>query len=154
MNWGGDEIRRDGLRYFLHESVRLRSHLAGVDRRQWRARRLPRFSPNVVAVGGTTLYFLGERLRFGGRLERQRRRHQPIRNRAQLPAGLAIHNGSGTIGANGKRPIPDVSLDADPSTGVAVYDSYDFGAAHLPGPRSAARVFPAPLRLGIGRHRG
>ena len=27
------------------------------------------------------------------------------------------------------RSIPDVSFDADPNTGFAVYDSYDFGAS-------------------------
>jgi len=34
---------------------------------------------------------------------------------------------SAQVGCNGKRAVPDVSLDADPNSGVAVYDgtSYD-----------------------------
>ena len=62
----------------------------------------PAFSPNVVAVGGTSLtlnadnsynsetgwgYYSG----LCGRLHRLGRRHQPVRGRAGLPAGRAVH---------------------------------------------------------------
>ncbi len=43
--------------------------------------------------------------------------------------GLVIHNGGSTVNANGMRTIPDVSFDADPNTGVAVYDSYNGGSS-------------------------
>ena len=62
----------------------------------------PAFSPNVVAVGGTSLNLnadqllqqrdgMGLLLRFAGHVDRLRRRHQPVRARAGLPAGRSVH---------------------------------------------------------------
>ena len=33
------------------------------------------------------------------------------------------------VQSTGMRQIPDISFDADPNTGVAVYDSYDYGSS-------------------------
>ena len=43
--------------------------------------------------------------------------------------GLMIHNGGSTVNAGGKRANPDVAFDADPGTGVAIYDSYNGGSS-------------------------
>ena len=81
----------------------------------------PAYSPNVVAVGGTSLFLNPD-------------------NSYKSESGW---NGSGggfsqfesqppyqnVVTQNmAQRTIPDVSFDADPNTGVAIYDSYDFGA--------------------------
>jgi hypothetical protein len=87
----------------------------------------PAYSPNVVAVGGTTLTlgptgnYLSETA-WGD------------------PAGGATGGGISTVEAQpsyqkgfvtqstSNRTIPDVAFDADPASGVPVYDSTDFGA--------------------------
>ena len=53
----------------------------------------------------------------------QRRRHQ---HRVFRPA---YQSENGIDLGNGFRTVPDVSADADPSTGVSVYDPYDFGSS-------------------------
>jgi subtilase family serine protease len=81
----------------------------------------PAASPNVVAVGGTRLTidsagdYLGETAwsGSGGGISA----YEPT---------PAYQVGPST---SGRRTHPDVAYDADPSTGVAVYDSYSFGPA-------------------------
>jgi len=80
----------------------------------------PAASPNVVAVGGTTLHFAAPDGTYGSetawsgggggtsQFEREPNYQSSVQNSAH-------------------RTIPDVSMDADPATGVSVYDSYDFG---------------------------
>ncbi len=90
----------------------------------------PAYSPNVVAVGGTSLYLSG----LGGYGSETGwsgsaggiSQYEPSPSYQQ---GLLIHNGTSVISANGYRANPDVSFDADPNTGVPIYDSYDFGSA-------------------------
>ncbi len=77
----------------------------------------PACSPNVMAIGGTSLYVNGD-------------------NTYQSEAGWS-GSGGGTsayesepafqqgVQSTGKRTIPDVAFDADPNTGVQIYDSYD-----------------------------
>ena len=80
----------------------------------------PAFSPNVVAVGGTSLFLNPDNsynsesgwYGSGGGVSAR------IEPQPAYQSGLPYSN----------RSIPDVSFDADPDTGVAVYDSYDFGA--------------------------
>jgi hypothetical protein len=77
----------------------------------------PAYSPNVVAVGGTTLNlsdkdaYLGEVgwSGSGGGISK----YEPQQ---------AYQN---AVQSTGQRTIPDVAFDADPNSGVAVYDSYD-----------------------------
>jgi hypothetical protein len=77
----------------------------------------PAFSPNEVAVGGTTLIlnpdksYNGEAGWFGSGGGISRYEPEPSYQKA-------IQN-------TGRRTIPDVSFDADPATGVAIYDSYN-----------------------------
>lgn len=83
----------------------------------------PAFSPNVVAVGGTTLVVSGAAGNYvsesgwsgsGGGISL----YQP------KPSYQSSVTQSATF-----RTIPDVALNANPSTGVAVYDSYNEGSA-------------------------
>ena len=80
----------------------------------------PAYSPNVVAVGGTTLTLSG--------------------NNTSGETGWSDSGGGPSIyeskpsyqnsrAESAKREIPDVAFDADPDSGVAVYDTYDTAAA-------------------------
>ena len=81
----------------------------------------PAFSPNVVAVGGTTLNvdssgnYLSESgwSGSGGGISTQE--SQPDYQSGKVSQSTT------------NRAIPDISMDADPQTGVPVYDTYDFG---------------------------
>ena len=87
----------------------------------------PAYSPNVVAVGGTTLQSLDSSGDYPG----------------TGTNGEIGWSGSGggssqyepepsyqqSVQNTGFRTVPDISADADPSTGVAVYDPYNFGTA-------------------------
>jgi subtilase family serine protease len=81
----------------------------------------PAYSPNVVAVGGTTLStnssgaYLGETGWSGSGGGTSTTETQP-----------AYQSGTVTQSRT-RRANPDVAFDADPNSGVAVYDSYDFG---------------------------
>lgn len=90
----------------------------------------PAASPNVIAVGGTTLNgcsgtscsgFTSETTwsSSGGGISA----YEPITSAQNGFTGPVY--GASTINAltGGKRGIPDVSFDANPSTGVSIYDS-------------------------------
>ena len=77
----------------------------------------PAYSPNVVAVGGTTLDHstatpTGQRDGWSG-----------------SGGGQSIYESEPSyqlgVQTSGMRQIPDVAFDADPASGVAIYDSYD-----------------------------
>jgi subtilase family serine protease len=76
----------------------------------------PSASPNVISVGGTTLNFSGSN--FASET-----------GWSGSGGGCSVYetaNGSqstGQVNCNGKRATPDVSLDADPASGVSVYDT-------------------------------
>jgi hypothetical protein len=115
----------------------------------------PAFSPDVVGVGGTTLTISGSKTGSntytsesgwsgsGGSISTQE--SQP-----SYQNGLVIHNGSQIVSANGRRANPDISFDADPGSGVSVYDSYNgnvtggpwyqFGGTSLSAPCWAALI--------------
>ena len=83
----------------------------------------PALSPNVVAVGGTTLSidgsgdYLSETGWSGSGGSVSKYESQPSYQ-------SSIVTQSSTLRTN-----PDVAFDADPNSGVAIYDSYDFGTA-------------------------
>jgi subtilase family serine protease len=76
----------------------------------------PSASPNVISVGGTTLNFSGSNF-------------VSETGWSGSGGGCSVYetaNGSqstGQVNCNGKRATPDVSLDADPASGVSVYDT-------------------------------
>ncbi len=99
----------------------------------------PALSTHVVAVGGSSLHLnilgnYGNETAWsgsgGGR--------SSVISAPGYQSGLVIHNGSTVISASGRRVGPDVSYDADPNTGVAVYDSYGSGGWVQVGGTSAA----------------
>jgi subtilase family serine protease len=77
----------------------------------------PSSSPNVISVGGTTLNF-GP----GGAFSSET-------GWSGSGGGCSVYESSaaaqttGSVNCNGARATPDVSLDADPASGVSVYDS-------------------------------
>jgi len=76
----------------------------------------PSSSPNVISVGGTTLHFTGGNFSSetgwsgsgGG---------------CSLYENANPAQNTGSVNCAGKRGTPDVSLDADPASGVSVYDT-------------------------------
>ena len=121
MSWGGNESRRESSldSNFSHSGVVYLAS-AGDDGAQssW-----PATSSKVVAVGGTTLKLDSSNHRTsetawnlsGG----------DISQYINEPAWQA----SMRISSNGMRGTPDVSFDADPNTGVAVYSSIDYNGS-------------------------
>ena len=83
----------------------------------------PAFSPNVVAVGGTTL-----NVDAAGNYISESGWSGSGGGISQFEPQPAYQNGVVTQSTT-MRTIPDVAFDADPATGVAVFDSTDFGAA-------------------------
>jgi subtilase family serine protease len=79
----------------------------------------PSASPNVISVGGTTLHF------SGGNFTSET-------GWSGSGGGCSVYENkpgaqnTGSVNCNGKRGTPDVSLDADPASGVSVYDSFRY----------------------------
>ena len=80
----------------------------------------PAYSPNVLAVGGTTLTLSG--LNYAGETA------WSGSGGGQSASELAPVYQDG-VQSSTRRQMPDVAFDADPSSGVAVYDSYGQGAS-------------------------
>lgn len=80
----------------------------------------PSASPNVISVGGTTLHFSGST--FTGETGWSSGGGGCSAYETATSAQSAF-NQYGQVGCGGKRATPDVSLDADPASGVSVYDS-------------------------------
>ena len=84
----------------------------------------PASSPNVLSVGGTTLFLSGGNYASesawsgsGGGLSKVEA--EPAYQKAVVPSSFTT-----TV-----RAIPDVSMDASPNSGVPVIDSYDLGSS-------------------------
>jgi len=118
-SWGGSESRSEtssdshfkqaGVSFFVSAGD------AGLPA-EW-----PSSSPNVISVGGTTLHFdasgnLTSETGWsdgGGGCSRYE----------TATAAQSAFSGYAQVNCGGKRATPDVSLDADPASGVSVYDS-------------------------------
>ncbi|HEY1922344.1 MAG TPA: S8 family serine peptidase, partial [Tepidisphaeraceae bacterium] len=100
----------------------------------------PALSPNVVAVGGTTLSistdgtYLGESAWSGGGGGTSIQEAQP---------GYQ----SASINNTGLRGTPDVSLDADPESGVYVLDSFDGGYTQIGGTSLSTPMWAALIAI-------
>ncbi len=76
----------------------------------------PSASPNVISVGGTTLNFSGSTF-------------SSETGWSGSGGGCSVYEtanssqSTGSVNCNAKRATPDVSLDADPASGVSVYDT-------------------------------
>jgi len=117
-SWGGAEFSGESAydSHFVHvgTSFFVSSGDAGTPAEY------PSASPNVISVGGTTLHFSGGTYSSetgwsdsGGGCSAYE-----SATSAQSP-----FSSSGQVNCAGKRATPDVSLDADPNSGVSVYDS-------------------------------
>jgi autotransporter-associated beta strand protein len=116
----------------------------------------PAESPDVVAVGGTTLSVNGngsyksESVWGNGHAGSEGAGGGISKYESAPPfqAGLVVHNGSSVINQNGFRTTPDVSFDANPSTGVAVLDSFDEGST-TPWTQVGGTSLASPCWAGI-----
>jgi subtilase family serine protease len=104
----------------------------------------PAVSPNVIGVGGTTLHlsstdiFQSETAWSGSGGGVSALETEP---NYQTAYGVTI--------GGGMRTVPDVSYDADPSSGVAVYDSYGYyGWYQVGGTSEGAPQWAAIQALG------
>ena len=79
----------------------------------------PAASPNVVAVGGTTLT-LGAQNSYASEVGWSGSGGGPSPYETEPIYQTGVQN-------TGKRTTPDVAFDADPNSGVAIYDSYNNG---------------------------
>jgi subtilase family serine protease len=80
----------------------------------------PSASPNVISVGGTTLNFSGGSFTSETGWSSGGGGCSSYESATSAQAGFS---GYGQVSCGGKRATPDVSLDADPASGVSVYDS-------------------------------
>jgi subtilase family serine protease len=79
----------------------------------------PSASPNVISVGGTTLHFNGTSVSETG-WSSGGGGCSAYETAPSAQSGFATY---GQANCGGRRATPDVSLDADPASGVSVYDS-------------------------------
>jgi len=80
----------------------------------------PSASPNVISVGGTTLNFTGGTFTSETGWSSGGGGCSSYENASSEQASFA---GYAQAGCGGKRATPDVALDADPASGVSVYDT-------------------------------
>jgi subtilase family serine protease len=76
----------------------------------------PSASPNVISVGGTTL-------RFSGGAFQSETGWSGSGGGCSAYEPKPSSQSTGSVNCSGKRATPDVSLDADPASGVSVYDT-------------------------------
>lgn len=93
----------------------------------------PAASPNVLAVGGTTLTGCSGTTCSGSAQTAWSTSGGGVSAYESIPASQSGYSGpvygaSSTIDllTGGKRGIPDVAFDANPSTGVSIYDSTSY----------------------------
>jgi subtilase family serine protease len=92
----------------------------------------PAASPNVVAVGGTTLT-----LNSDGTVASETAWSGSGGGVSSWETEPTYQSTYGITGSNNHRGVPDVSYDANPNTGVSVYDSYGYGGWLVVGGTSA-----------------
>lgn len=109
----------------------------------------PSASPNVISVGGTTLHFSGGNFTSETAWSSGGGGCSAYENANSAQSSF---NGYGQVSCGGKRATPDVSLDADPSSGVSVYDTagyqgqkgwFTVGGTSASSPMWAARAADA-----------
>ncbi len=113
----------------------------------------PAYSPDVVSVGGTSLYTSDTAGDYSSETGWDANGYSSSGGISQYESqpsyqqGLVIHSGSQVINQNGMRAVPDVSFDADPNTGPAMYDS--FGNPSAPWTYAAGTSLACPVWAGL-----
>jgi subtilase family serine protease len=112
-SWGGSEFsgentydshfNNSGVSYFVSSGDN--GHAA----------EYPTSSPYVISIGGTTLHFSGGNFSSETAWSGSGGGISAYENANPAQVGCTF--------CNGKRGVPDVSLDADPNSGVSIYDS-------------------------------
>ena len=102
----------------------------------------PAYSPNVVAVGGTTLNL------SGGNYSSEVGWSGSGGGISSFESRPAWQNGVVTQ-TPVMRATPDVAMEADPSTGIAIYDSYDFGTSAPWGALYGGTSLSSPMWAGL-----
>ena len=113
ISWGGSEFGSESAfdSHFKHQGITFFASSGDVGG----ARDYPATSPNIVAVGGTNLSFPN-----GTPIERGwSGSGGGMSNAERMPPFQDIIMSL----VRSRRGVPDISADADPSTGAAVYDS-------------------------------
>jgi subtilisin-like proprotein convertase family protein len=82
----------------------------------------PAFSPNVVAVGGTTLTLNGSSYGSETGWSGSGGGVSLFESQPSYQKGVVTQSST-------QRTVPDLAMDADPNSGVPVYDSFDFGTS-------------------------
>jgi subtilase family serine protease len=80
----------------------------------------PSASPNVISVGGTTLHFSGSTFTSETGWSGGGGGCSTYENATSAQSSFSQY---GQVNCGGRRATPDLSLDADPASGVSVYDS-------------------------------
>ncbi|MGA9388547.1 MAG: MG2 domain-containing protein [Candidatus Bathyarchaeia archaeon] len=147
MSWGGSEFSTEssydsyftssyGATFFASSG----DSGAGVS---W-----PAVSAKVVGVGGTKLTFTGS-----GSVSSETAWSGSGGGISAYIAEPSYQVTYGVPGANGKRAVPDVSYDADPSSGVSVYDSTPYSGStgwwQVGGTSAGAPQWAAIQSLGL-----
>ncbi len=83
----------------------------------------PSASPNVISVGGTTLQFSGSTFTSETGWSSGGGGCSAYETATSSQSSFSQY---GQVNCGGKRATPDVSLDADPNSGVSVYDSVSY----------------------------
>jgi subtilase family serine protease len=142
MSWGATEFANENVfdSYFQAPGVTFvasagdSGELAKTPEVEW-----PAVSPYVVSVGGTSLY-----------LDANNNRSSEVAW-SSSGGGLSTYYGAPTWqsgwSAYLKRGVPDVSYDADPNTGVLVYDSVNGGWYAVGGTSAGAPQWAAAIAL-------
>ncbi len=115
----------------------------------------PAYSPNVVAVGGTSLYTLSIKGQYGSEIGWSLR-SDPGQPTSASGGGVSLYEPTPSYqssnGVNyGMRSVPDVSWLADPNTGVYIVDTLDIGGSGLGvegGTSLAAPMWAGLIALG------
>jgi hypothetical protein len=100
----------------------------------------PADSPNVLAVGGTSLY-----INAGGTYSSEIGWSSSGGGTSTYEPEPSYQQG---VQTSGSREIPDVAFDADPNTGVALYDSYD-NSVSAPWSKLGGTSLGAPCWAGL-----
>jgi hypothetical protein len=172
-SWGGEEPLVDN-QAFNHPGIVITASAGDDGYLDWfsgelsEAAEYPASSPHVVAVGGTSLKLNsetgareGETVwndggRSNGKVEPLGAGGGGCSASFLAPGWQQSVAGWAAVGCEDKRAVADVSADADPNTGVAVYDSTEYkqrrGWAMIGGTSVASPTIAASFALAGGAH--